>query len=157
MSEVILDTITGKSTATTITIGSTPVVSASANSMTIRGEGSNQTSIQQGLAKMWIAYATDSGSPVVVDSLNVSGTTDNAAGDTTYAFSNNMATTKGYTVSGKGAPDGNTTTFVYSPQPLADDHVLASSLRITMNYAGASSANSGDYKYISNSVHGDLA
>ena len=157
MSEVILDTITGKSTATTITIGSTPVVSASANSMTIRGEGSAQTSIQQGLAKMWIAYATDSGSPVVVDSLNVSGTTDNAAGDTTYAFSNNMATTKGYTVSGKGAPDGNTTTFVYSPQPLADDHVLASSLRITMNYAGASSANSGDYKYISNSVHGDLA
>ena len=53
MSEVILDTITGKSTATTITIGSTPVVSASANSMTIRGEGSNQTSIQQGLAKCW--------------------------------------------------------------------------------------------------------
>ena len=51
MSTVILDTITGKSTATTITIGSTPVVSASANSMTIRGEGSAQTSIQQGLAK----------------------------------------------------------------------------------------------------------
>ena len=52
MSTVILDTITGKSTATTITIGSTPVVSASANSMTIRGEGSAQTSIQQGLAKV---------------------------------------------------------------------------------------------------------
>jgi hypothetical protein len=51
MSTVVLDTITGKSTATTITIGSTPVVSASANSMTIRGEGSAQTSIQQGLAK----------------------------------------------------------------------------------------------------------
>ena len=129
-----------------------------AGSILVTGEGnSTTTNLQQGLAKMWIAYATDSGSPVVVDSLNVSGTTDNAAGDTTYAFSNNMATAKGYTVSGKGAPDGNTTTFVYSPQPLADDHVLASSLRITMNYAGASSANSGDYKYISNVVHGDLA
>ena len=55
MSTVILDTITGKSTATTITIGSTPVVSASANSMTIRGEGSAQTSIQQGLAKVWFS------------------------------------------------------------------------------------------------------
>jgi hypothetical protein len=54
MSTVVLDTITGKSTATTITIGSTPVVSASANSMTIRGEGSAQTSIQQGLCKAWI-------------------------------------------------------------------------------------------------------
>ena len=54
MSEIILDTITGKSTATTVTIGSTPVVSASANSMTIRGEGSNQTSIQQGLVKFGV-------------------------------------------------------------------------------------------------------
>ena len=63
MSEVILDTITGKSTATTITIGSTPVVSASANSMTIRGEGSNQTSIQQGLAKDWVRFDASSGTP----------------------------------------------------------------------------------------------
>jgi hypothetical protein len=33
MSEIITDTITGKSTATTITIGSTPVVSVNANTM----------------------------------------------------------------------------------------------------------------------------
>ena len=52
MSTIIVDTLTGKSTATTITIGSTPVVSV-ANSLTIRGEGSAQTSIQQGLAK-WL-------------------------------------------------------------------------------------------------------
>ena len=48
MSEVILDTITGKSTATTITIGSTPVVSASANSMTIRGEGQHRQVYSKG-------------------------------------------------------------------------------------------------------------
>ena len=53
MSTLVLDTITGKSTSTTVTIGSTPVVSASANSMTIRGEGSAQTSIQQGLCKFF--------------------------------------------------------------------------------------------------------
>ena len=51
MSTLSVDAITGKSTSTNITIGSTPVVSASANSMTIRGEGTAQTSIQQGLAK----------------------------------------------------------------------------------------------------------
>ena len=162
MSTIKVDTIQTRAGVSEISIttlkADTIKGSSSAGSMAVVGEGgSTTTNLQQGLAKMWIAYATDSGSPVVVDSLNVSGTTDNAAGDTTYAFSNNMATTKGYTVSGKGAPDCNTTTFVYSPQPLADDHVLASSLRITMNYAGASSANSGDYKYISNSVHGDLA
>ena len=88
MSEVILDTITGKSTATTITIGSTPVVSASANSMTIRGEGSNQTSIQQGLLKCWINYATDGSAE---DSLNISSTIDSGtAGITTINISNNM-------------------------------------------------------------------
>ena len=129
-----------------------------AGSILVTGEGnSTTTSLQQGLTKVWIAYALNSGSPVVADSFNVSGTTDNAAGDTTYAFSSNMATTKGYTVSGKMSPDGDTTTFVYSPQPLADDHVLTSSLRITTNYAGASAANSGDYPYNSNNVHGDLA
>ncbi len=78
MSTVVLDTITGKSTATTITIGSTPVVSASANSMTIRGEGSNQTSIQQGLAKSWIHVANDQSKN---DSKNISSLDDDGTGD----------------------------------------------------------------------------
>jgi len=90
MSTVILDTITGKSTATTITIGSTPVVSASANSMTIRGEGSAQTSIQQGLCKQWCHY-DGAGTPTIADSFNVSSITDNAAGNHTQNATNNFA------------------------------------------------------------------
>ena len=97
MSTIVTDTITGKSTATTITIGSTPVVSASANSMTIRGEGSNQTSIQQGLTKMWVQH-NDGAS--VSDSFNVGSTTDNGTGDYTHAFSNNMGAANAYTVAG---------------------------------------------------------
>ena len=89
MSTVILDTITGKSTATTITIGSTPVVSASANSMTIRGEGSAQTSIQQGLAKSWVNF-NGTGTIAARDSLNVGSLTDNGAGDYTVNLTNNM-------------------------------------------------------------------
>ena len=54
MSTLVTNTITGLSTAANITIGSTPVVSASANSLTIRGEGSAQTSVQQGLAKVLV-------------------------------------------------------------------------------------------------------
>jgi len=66
----------------------TPVVSASANSMTIRGEGSNQTSIQQGLLKCWINYATDGSAE---DSLNISSTVDSGtAGITTININNNM-------------------------------------------------------------------
>ena len=79
MSTVILDTITGKSTATTITIGSTPVVSASANSMTIRGEGSAQTSIQQGLCKAWVKL-NGTGTVAINNSFNTSGITDEGTG-----------------------------------------------------------------------------
>ena len=85
MSTIVTDTITGKSTATTITIGSTPVVSASANSMTIRGEGSNQTSIQQGLAKAWLQ---GSNSAALEDSFNISGGTDHGTGDYSYNLAN---------------------------------------------------------------------
>ena len=89
MSTVVLDTITGKSTATTITIGSTPVVSASANSMTIRGEGSNQTSIQQGLAKAWLNM-NGTGTVAIRDSFNIASITDNGTGDHTGTFTNAM-------------------------------------------------------------------
>ncbi len=106
MSEVILDTITGKSTATTITIGSTPVVSASANSMTIRGEGSNQTSIQQGLAKCW--YLDNEGGSNL-DSFNVASNTDNSTGNYTKGFTTNFSSGN---FSAPSACAQNTSTFV---------------------------------------------
>ena len=89
MSTVVLDTITGKSTATTVTIGSTPVVSASANSMTIRGEGSVQTSIQQGLAKAFIF----TNQITAADSFNMTATTDHGTGTYTNSITNNMGNT----------------------------------------------------------------
>ena len=91
MSTIIIDTITGKSTATTVTIGSTPVVSASANSMTIRGEGSAQTSIQQGLAKVWILFPGAATS--ISDSFNVTSLTDTATGNASVVIANNMNNT----------------------------------------------------------------
>jgi len=96
MSTVILDTITGKSTATTITIGSTPVVSASANSMTIRGEGSAQTSIQQGLSKALVNF-TSITTTAIRDSFNISSLTDVSTGKTQpISFTSNMNSTDYY-------------------------------------------------------------
>ena len=89
MSTVVLDTITGKSTATTITIGSTPVVSASANSMTIRGEGSAQTSIQQGLCKVW-EQSVGAGTGFD-DSFNAASLTDTGTGVEEINYTSNMA------------------------------------------------------------------
>ena len=112
MSTIVTDTITGKSTATTITIGSTPVVSASANSMTIRGEGSNQTSIQQGLNKQW---ATWDASQAIQDSFNTSGVTDTATGKATVGFTNNMSSIS-YTITTAGS-NGNASATIYSSDP----------------------------------------
>ena len=93
MSTLVTNTITGLSTAANITIGSTPVVSASANSLTIRGEGSAQTSIQQGLAKAW-ATLTGTGTISLDDSLNVASISDEGVGDyeTTYTSAFSSAT-----------------------------------------------------------------
>ena len=91
MSTLVVDTLTGKSTATTITIGSTPVVSASANSMTIRGEGSNQTSIQQGLAKVWADVAA--GGASLPDSFNCSSIDDDGTGEYGVNITTNMGST----------------------------------------------------------------
>mgnify|MGYP003651375022 FL=1 len=103
MSTVVLDTITGKSTATTITIGSTPVVSASANSMTIRGEGSAQTSIQQGLCKQWANW---DGATTVADSFNTTSATDNASGDSTMTIATAMVSIN-FTVGGLSKSNDN--------------------------------------------------
>ena len=107
MSTIVTDTLQGKSSATSITlptttnIGSTPLVSASANSMTIRGEGSAVTNIQQGLNKAWHLASNDS---ALTDSFNVSGGTDNGTGDYSYALSNSMNSAN-YSVAGVCAED----------------------------------------------------
>ena len=74
-----------------ITLGNTPMVSASANSLTIRGEGSNQTSIQRGLAKAWVS--ADGVADSLRDSFNVSTVTDGGTGIYEFPFTTNFAST----------------------------------------------------------------
>jgi len=62
---------------------------SSANAITVRGEGSATTSLQQGLAKMWIHF-DGTGSQAVGDSFNHASITDDAVGRYTVVFTNNM-------------------------------------------------------------------
>ena len=145
MSTVILDTITGKSTATTITIGSTPVVSASANSMTIRGEGSAQTSIQQGLAKTWIRFNQTS-TPAIANSFNIASIVDGGTGDTTLTIANDYANVN-YAISAS-----NDDTAV-SNQIVADDVAVGSYRQRSVD--GNNSLVDSPICYTA--THGDLA
>ena len=75
MSTLVIDTIQGKTTA---------------GSVNVRGEGSNNTNLQQGLAKFWAGSIVHS-SDAVGDSFNMSGTTDGGTGRTDCNFTNNMS------------------------------------------------------------------
>jgi len=58
---------------------------------TIVGEGgTTTTSLQQGLAKMWIQF-NGTGTISTQDSFNRGGLTDNGTGDYTVTYTNNMA------------------------------------------------------------------
>ena len=153
MSTLSVDAITGKSTSTNITIGSTPVVSASANSMTIRGEGSAQTSIQQGLCKSWW-FVTGTGTAVITDSFNASGIVDNGPGDYTVSIVNDMANAT-YSIGGMCGIASSTDVTSRNVQPFGGA-ILAGSLRYNTTTNDANVDNDQDgINYIQ--IFGDLA
>ena len=156
MSTVILDTITGKSTATTITIGSTPVVSASANSMTIRGEGSAQTSIQQGLAKGW-CHLTGTGTPTSENGLNIGSVTDTATGKYTLNFSNNFGNANYVCVCGMAGNDASTVTGRTQNVNLTPTTSAFAFRNILLGANSSTNQSDQDDTNILLALHGDLA
>ena len=89
-----------------------------AGSIVVTGEGnSTTTNLQQGLAKVW-ANVDQLGTANIVDSLNMSGITDNGTGDLSVAINNNMAnatyacagmTTSSVAGGGSGEDEGSLT------------------------------------------------
>ena len=147
MSTLVLDTITGKSTATTVTIGSTPVVSASANSMTIRGEGSAQTSIQQGLAKCW-EQSVGAGTSFL-DSFNAASLTDVGTGSAQVNYTSNMANDDCSLTMGHQFTDTNGTGAFFTN---AANRSTSSHRKNHFENAAAT-----DPLFYNSTIHGDLA
>ena len=78
MSTLLLNTLTGKT---------------SAGSIVVTGEGgSTTTNMQQGLVKAWLNLDGDS-TASIVDNLNVGSLTDNGTGSFTITYTNNMGNT----------------------------------------------------------------
>ena len=147
MSTLVVDTLTGKSTATTITIGSTPVVSASANSMTIRGEGSNQTSIQQGLCKAFVVYGEDTA--IDAGSHNMASLTDVGTGITDHNFTTNFASNESYTVAISCIPGTDT-----AERPRLSTLATSNTRTVNEEVDTSTDRDADQFHY---SAHGDLA
>jgi len=141
MSTLLLNTLTGKT---------------SAGSIVVTGEGgSTTTNMQNGLTKVWIIYNKSDDS--ITDSLNVSSDTDNAGGDQTISYTNNMATAKGYHAQGVSAHTSDVTDNALHNQPKEDDSLATSSVRMVAIYVNPSTSGISDRNYHSTVVIGDLA
>jgi len=160
MSTLVTNTITGLSTAANITIGSTPVVSASANSLTIRGEGSAQTSIQQGLAKSWINF-NGTGTIAARDSFNHSSLTDVSAGNHTVTMASAMGNVNYSFTGGVAESNASSASRVVNFGSNFDSDTLDPNFTTTAYSVNTFFCNSDgqefDVTFISNQIFGDLA
>ena len=64
-----------------------------AGSITVQGEGTATTNLQQGLCKAWFRADGGAGTVVIGDSLNKSSIVDNGTGQYTLTYTNNMGST----------------------------------------------------------------
>jgi hypothetical protein len=67
------------------------VGNTSATSITVRGEGSATTVLNQGLVKVWVNFDGTASSAAARDSFNVSGMVDSGTGLYDVTINNNMA------------------------------------------------------------------
>jgi len=135
-SQLNVDTIKGKTAETSITI---------------QGEGSATTNLQQGLTKVWCA-ADENSSVVIRDSFNTSSLTDNSTANTSFNLSSAMSNTDFSGVS-LNSGEGSVTSY--------DVNYEQSASRTTSLYrVGSVNYNSGatyDAEYKTIQICGDLA
>tara|TARA_R100000697_G_scaffold118307_1_gene140786 strand:+ start:364 stop:765 length:402 start_codon:yes stop_codon:yes gene_type:complete len=133
MSTVLLNTLTGKT---------------SAGSIVVTGEGgSTTTNMQQGLSKCWFQITQDS-SHSLDDSFNVGSISDDGAGETTVNFSNAMSNSDW---SGVLTAQGSNNRRAVNNAPNTT-RIKVETYQVDSN-TSATDATGG----VSGTVHGDLA
>tara|TARA_B100001057_G_scaffold118337_1_gene116923 strand:- start:28 stop:456 length:429 start_codon:yes stop_codon:yes gene_type:complete len=142
MSTLVIDTIQGKTAA---------------GSVNVRGEGSNNTNLQQGLAKIWGNFhgSISAGTPNVRDSLNVSSVDDDGNGDFGLHYTTSMGNTN-YSVT-LGMDDMDVSTAVVGSDTTYNTRATGS-IDIEFFYV-TSGINRTNYDYDTGyfTIHGDLA
>ena len=124
------------------------VGNTSANAITVRGEGSATTSLQQGLAKMW-CHTSGVGTPALADSFNTASVTDLETGGQSFAFTSAMANAN-FSTQALVHLSGQITTI---SQLTADGHTQTTAVTAAKSHNTSSSVDADK----SITVHGDLA
>ena len=110
---------------------------------TIVGEGgTTTTSVQQGLAKVWVQFDGQASGAASRDSLNVGSMTDNGTGNYTVNFSNNMSN------------DDYASAGIGNTQAITSEAVATTGITLLSANASGSLA---DVTIMATSIFGDLA
>ena len=136
MSTLVIDTIQGKTTA---------------GSVNVRGEGSNNTNLQNGLCKAWVR--TYAAAVNVVDSFNMSSVTDSAVGKYAPQINNNMANGDYAVVSSGDDKQDGANIFVHN----IDDSVNQATTGYGTSFKKYSYALTDNNQNAASMVLGDLA
>ena len=124
---------------------------SSANAITVRGEGSATTSLQQGLCKQWIHFNGE-GTVAILDSFNTTSITDNGTGDHQVTIASDMANDD-FSVSGTICSDVSGTSVAAIQGPAVNEHAVSS----YQVYTGSNTTTQDDVAVINLHTMGDLA
>tara|TARA_R100001509_G_scaffold41483_1_gene22221 strand:+ start:352 stop:765 length:414 start_codon:yes stop_codon:yes gene_type:complete len=137
MSTILVNTLTGTSTA---------------GSISVTGEGnSTTTNLQQGLAKAFISF-DGTGTVSTDDSFNISTLTDNALADYSIAYSNNIGTSN-HPVTGSNVGSSELKYYSY----VCSDGVAQTTSGDTIHLVHNDGTSNSDQDPIHIVIHGDLA
>jgi|DEB0MinimDraft_6_1074348.scaffolds.fasta_scaffold08229_7 hypothetical protein len=138
MSEIKVDTLTGKT---------------SAGDITVTSEGGAATmQLQQGLAKVW----ANTSASAITDSLNTSSFTDNSTGNHAVGIFSAMGNTT-YGITGFARADGSDTGYAYTLTANIADTKTTSAFQFSSRYQGGGGGSIYDSTENGFNLHGDLA
>ena len=140
----------------------TSMIISNTGQVTIQGEGTNTTNLQQGLTKAWVIedHKTQNN---ITDSLNVASVTDVATGVSKFFYINNMAGSEYAALSGMSSGVYNGACNMPSFEGGDDGWSMATTYwhHSTRGNGGASGANTGivlyDCERVVSAILGDLA
>ena len=127
-----------------------------AGSITVQGEGTATTNLQQGLAKAWVIEDHNT-SNEIKDSLNVASVTDVGTGVSKFFYTNNMAAAEYVALSGMSSGVYNGATSMPSYQGGDQDWSMATTYWHHSTRGNGATVTLNDCERVVSGILGDLA
>ena len=126
-----------------------------AGSITVQGEGSATTNLQQGLTKSHNRFNFDGNS--ITGSFNQSGVSDIGTGEYQATYTNNMSNANYTIMMSVGLDDGTENDYVYSVGTRRSVLPTTSTINVQSSYVSGNGSAAADADLVMHSIFGDLA